>query len=100
MDGFDFTKTVVPVRLALYGEEGLVSRSQAKRVVARVDLFQSVVFDFEGLNSIGRSFADQMFRVFPAAHPQISIRVANATDEIRRQIAGTGFAILDEDEAS
>src|ERR1035441_1061552 len=29
-DGVDFSKTVVPVRLALYGDDRLVSRSQAK----------------------------------------------------------------------
>lgn len=39
-DRCDFTKTIVPVKLALYAHEQLVSRSQAKRVVARVDLFR------------------------------------------------------------
>jgi len=33
-----FVKTVVPVRLAQYGNDKLISRSQAKRVVARLDL--------------------------------------------------------------
>jgi len=44
-----FIKTVVPVRLAQYGNENLISRSQAKRVLARVELFKVVVLNFEGV---------------------------------------------------
>ncbi len=36
-DDYGFTKTVVPVRLTQYGDDKLVSRSQAKRLLARID---------------------------------------------------------------
>ncbi|MGB3199714.1 MAG: ATP-binding protein, partial [Nodosilinea sp.] len=49
-DDYAFTKTVVPVRLAQYGNERLVSRSQAKRLLAGVDKFKVVVFDFAGVD--------------------------------------------------
>ena len=41
-DNYGFTETVVPVRLAQYGNEQLLSRSQAKRLLIRVDRFKKV----------------------------------------------------------
>jgi hypothetical protein len=50
--------------LARYGNESLVSRSQAKRLLARIDRFKIVIFDFEGIEQIGQAFANEVFRVF------------------------------------
>ena len=72
-ENYGFTKTVVPVRLAQYGNEQLVSRSQAKRLLTRIDRFKTVVFDFRGVESIGQAFADEVFRVFVSQHPEITI---------------------------
>lgn len=68
---FQFNKTVVPVRLAQYENEKLVSRSQAKRLLARIEKFQNVIFDFEGVSAIGQAFADEIFRVYAQSHPEI-----------------------------
>ncbi len=38
----------------------LISRSQARRVSARVELFRTVLFDFSGVSSIGQTFADEI----------------------------------------
>jgi anti-sigma regulatory factor (Ser/Thr protein kinase) len=76
-DDLGFSKTIVPVELAQYGDELLVSRSQAKRMLARIDRFTSVVFDFEGVSSIGQAFSDQVFRVFANAHPHIELSIVN-----------------------
>lgn len=70
-DDYQFNKTVIPVRLAQYGNEKLLSRSQAKRLLARVERFQYVIFDFEGVSSIGQAFADEIFRVYARNHPEI-----------------------------
>ncbi|MCD4748750.1 MAG: DUF4325 domain-containing protein [Thermoanaerobaculales bacterium] len=70
---YGFTKTVVPVRLLKHGPEKLVSRSQAKRLLARFDRFRTVILDFEGINEIGQAFADEVFRVFPGHHPDVQI---------------------------
>ena len=86
-DDFDFTKTVVPVDLARYGTDKLVSRSQAKRVLARVELFKTVVFDFKGVDYIGRAFSDEIFRVFANAHPDIELLAIHANSEVKRMIA-------------
>lgn len=85
-DDYGFTKTVVPVELAKYGPDELISRSQAKRVLARVHLFQKVIFDFRGVNMIGQAFADQIFRVFSAEHPAIELEFVNARQDIKDMI--------------
>lgn len=85
-DDFDFTKTVVPVDLARYGNDKLISRSQAKRVLARVELFKSVVFDFKGVDYIGQAFSDEIFRVFANAHREIELLAINTKSEVRRMI--------------
>ncbi len=79
---FDFSRTDFPVKLALYGDELLVSRSQARRVLARFEEFREVVMDFSGVATIGHSFADEIFRVFKTEHPEVNIIAINATDEV------------------
>jgi hypothetical protein len=81
-----FIKTMVPVRLAQYGNENLISRSQAKRVLARVDLFKAVVLNFEGVSMIGQAFADEVFRVFANSHPEIELLPIHTNSEVKRMI--------------
>lgn len=85
-EGYGFTKTVVPVRLAQYGEDKLISRSQAKRLLARVDRFRTVLFDFSGVETIGQAFADEIFRVFAQGHTDIEINAINATPQVQQMI--------------
>jgi len=86
-DDYAFTKTVIPVRLAQYGDERLVSRSQAKRLLAGVDKFRVVVFDFSGVDAIGQAFADEVFRVFRKQHLEIQIMSLNASQEVAQMIS-------------
>lgn len=85
-DDYGFDKTVVPVSLARYGNESLVSRSQAKRLLARIDRFKIVIFDFEGIEQIGQAFADEVFRVFKNQHPDIQIHFIKATHDVENMI--------------
>ena len=85
-EDFGFSKTVVPVRLAQYGNDKLISRSQAKRLLARVDKFKTVMFDFSGVESIGQAFADEVFRVFPRQHPTTEVFEIKANSTVRRMI--------------
>lgn len=86
-DNYGFTKTVVPVKLTQYGDDNLVSRSQAKRLLARIDRFKVVVFDFVGVTSIGQAFADEVFRVFANQHPDIEILAVNAAAAVKQMIS-------------
>lgn len=83
---YRFNKTIVPVALAQYGNDQLVSRSQAKRLLARVELFRIVMFDFEGVPEIGQAFADEIFRVFATRHPEIELHAVNANSAVKRMI--------------
>lgn len=85
-ENYRFNKTVVPVELARYGNDELISRSQAKRVLARVELFKKIILDFKGVPTIGQAFADEMFRVFQQSHPDIQLIPININSEIRRMI--------------
>jgi anti-sigma regulatory factor (Ser/Thr protein kinase) len=85
-DEFTFSKTVVPIHLAQYKKDFLVSRSQAKRVLARVENFKIVVFDFEGVENIGQAFADEIFRVFQNKYPDIKLLAVSTTTKIDAMI--------------
>ncbi|HIJ75653.1 MAG TPA: DUF4325 domain-containing protein [Deltaproteobacteria bacterium] len=84
---YGFTRTHVPVNLALYEGETLVSRSQAKRLLARVDRFREVLLDFKDVKDIGAAFADEIFRVFAKAHPSIKLLWINADPLVEKMIA-------------
>lgn len=79
---YTFDKTIVPVRLAQYEGEKLVSRSQAKRLTMRFERFRTVILDFEGIESIGQAFADEIFRVFQKAHPELTMMVVHMTADV------------------
>lgn len=84
---YTFAKTIVPVRLAQHEGEKLVSRSQAKRLTMRFERFQTVVLDFSGVEEIGQAFADEVFRVFQAAHPSLEMTPINMSEGVRNMVA-------------
>ena len=86
-EDYGFTKTVIPVRLAQYGKEKLVSRSQAKRLLAQIEVFQTVIFDFEDVESVGQAFADEVFRVFQNQHPNIESFHINSSTAVEKMIS-------------
>jgi anti-sigma regulatory factor (Ser/Thr protein kinase) len=86
-DDFQFNKTVIPVKLAAYENEKLVSRSQAKRVLARVDRFSNIIFDFEGVPSVGQAFADEIFRVYAKRNPELNFLPINMNEAVNKMVA-------------
>ncbi len=86
-DEFGFSKTQVPVFLAAYGEENLVSRSQAKRLLARLEKFKEIQLDFKDVPSIGQAFADEVFRVFVNRNPAVLLIPVNANEQVQKMIA-------------
>lgn len=85
-EDYRFAKTVVPVRLAKVGDDSLVSRSQAKRLLQRVDRFRCVVLDFAQVASVGQAFADEIFRVFAIEHPEVELVPVHDSIEVRQMI--------------
>ena len=83
---YAFSKTVVPVKMAEQHPDDLISRSQAKRLLLRIDRFRTVVLDFHNVNQIGQAFADEIFRVFARSHPGVDVGFTNANEEVVKMI--------------
>jgi anti-sigma regulatory factor (Ser/Thr protein kinase) len=81
-----FSRTHVPIKLSAYDDDQLVSRSAAKRVLARVSNFREVLLDFQGVTGIGQAFADEIFRVFPLEHPEVLLIAIHTTPQIDQMI--------------
>jgi biotin operon repressor/anti-sigma regulatory factor (Ser/Thr protein kinase) len=83
---FRFEKTIVTVR---FSARDYLSRSEARRLVARLESFREVVLDFTGVRSIGQAFADEIFRVFAGSHPEVALKRVNvdrALDAVIRHV--------------
>lgn len=91
-DEYGFSRTIVPVTLARFGDENLISRSQAKRLLARFERFQEVLLDFESVEFIGQAFADEVFRVFHNRHPEVNLTWMNTNPSVESTIIGSRAA--------
>lgn len=54
--------------------------------MARIDKFRVVRLRFDGVDTIGQAFADEVFRVFVQAHPDVELRVTGANAAVARMI--------------
>lgn len=76
---YKFERTRALVKLF---HQDYVSRSEAKRLLHGLDRFSEIILDFKGVKSIGQGFADEIFRVFKKAHPNIRIRAENLSSTL------------------
>lgn len=84
-DGYGFDKTEVKVKL--FTVSGIyVSRSQARRILAGLDKFKSIILDFDKVPMVGQAFADEVFRVFKTKHPDIKITPINMNEGVEFMI--------------
>jgi len=83
---YGFTKTHVPLSLVTYGDENLISRSQARRLLARFRNFEEVLLDFTGVKSLGQAFADEIFRIYARNNPDVEIITINTNQQIDKMI--------------
>ena len=68
-----FPRSRVVVTLAT----GSISRSEAQQLLTRLERFSTVVLDFKDVKEIGQAFADEVFRVWPSSHPNVSLEPIN-----------------------
>jgi hypothetical protein len=85
-DDSGFNRTTVALEFAASDREPLISRSQARRVVANLERFKEVVLDFNRVESIGPAFADEIFRVFAHRHPELKLIPINTNEAVERMI--------------
>ncbi len=76
-----FTKTRIPMRNIF--DKAPISRSQAKRVCNRLEEFDEIILDFDGLDWMGQAFAHQVFVVYQNQHPGVSIEAINMNDSVK-----------------
>lgn len=77
-----FTKTKIPLKNIF--DASPVSRSQAKRVCNRLEKFEEVIVDFEGISWMGQGFAHQIFVVFANSHTDITITPINMNEDVTK----------------
>lgn len=83
---FGLSKTRISVGLMQHGGVALVSRAQGKRLVDRLEKFKEIILDFEGVQKIGQGFADELFRLFPNAHPDVHMHLVNQSESIEKMV--------------
>jgi len=78
--GFDKTE----IRVKLFTAGGVhISRSQARRILAGLEKFKIILFDYEKVPIVGQAFADEIYRVFQELHPDIYLESENMSDGVR-----------------
>lgn len=78
--GFDKTE----IRVKLFTSGGVhISRSQARRIIFGLDKFKVILLDFANVPLVGQAFADEIYRVFQNAHPDIKIQEENMSEGVK-----------------
>jgi anti-sigma regulatory factor (Ser/Thr protein kinase) len=90
-DDLAFAKTRVVIKLFALGTR-FVSRSEARRVLNRLDEFREVVLDFRRVEEVGQGFADEVFRVWASAHRGTKLSPVNMNDAVAWMIRRAGSA--------
>lgn len=80
--GIAFDQTRVMLSLVVGAGQMLDTRAQARRVAARLPQFKRAEVDFSGVEDVGHAFADELFRVFAKAHPQVELVPLNMTPRV------------------
>ncbi|MBQ4092715.1 MAG: DUF4325 domain-containing protein [Clostridia bacterium] len=77
-----FWKTKLPLKN--FFSSSPVSRSQAKRLCNRLEQFEEVELDFDGLDWMGQGFAHQLFIVFPMNFPQVKLIPIHMSEAVEK----------------
>ncbi|MGH7895755.1 MAG: STAS-like domain-containing protein [Candidatus Binatia bacterium] len=85
-ESLEFVRTRTTVKLAAVGT-GLVSRSEARRLTARLAEFERVTLDFSGVEVVGQGFCDEVFRVFAREHPEVAIEPVGMSEAVAFMVA-------------
>lgn len=90
-----FVRTIIPIRAACF-ERDPFSRSQARRILQRLEEFTEVIFDFSDVDIMGQGFSDKIFRVYASAHPSVKLLPRNMNASVLRMVRHVGRGHLPE----
>lgn len=85
-EDFNFCKTKIPVR-EINPMAYPVSRSEARRMLLRMEQFSDITLDFNGVDEMGQGFAHEVFVVFQNEHPDIHIHADHANRMVQKMIS-------------
>jgi len=89
-DSVEFTRTAVSVKLYKNNVQ-YVSRSQARRIVVGLERFKTIELDFQGIDTVGQGFADEIFRVWQVRHPESRIIPKNMNENVEFMVKRAGW---------
>lgn len=81
----DFARTRTVVQLFAIGVR-FISRSEARRLLSGLDRFQEVIIDFRGVQEVGQGFVDEVFRVWPSQHPDVTVHPTNMVGPVEAMV--------------
>jgi DNA-binding transcriptional regulator GbsR (MarR family) len=84
-DNYEFSKTRILIKLYKINKN-LLSRSEARRIIFGLEKFKEITLDFAGVETIGQSFADEIFRVWHNIYPDKKIEYINANENVEAMI--------------
>ncbi len=84
-DDFSFRGTHTHVDL-FSRPDSLVSRSEARRLAARLEEFDRATLDFSGVEMVGQGFADELFRVWVRDHPDVELTPVNMSPAVEKMV--------------
>jgi anti-sigma regulatory factor (Ser/Thr protein kinase) len=84
-ESLSFSESSIAVALFETGGE-FVSRSEAKRLLDRLEGFEEVRLDFVGVEQVGQGFVDEIFRVWASDHPRTRLKPINMSPAAERMV--------------
>ena len=81
----DFVRTRTVVRLFDIGVR-FISRSEARRLLRGLERFREVLVDLRGVQEVGQGFVDEVFRVWPSQHPDVTVRPMNMVGPVEAMV--------------
>lgn len=80
-----FVKTNIPVAHMFSGGNP-ISRSEARRLLGSISLFNDIDLDFSGVEEIGQGFAHELFVLGKQKYPHINLRTINTCKTVEDMI--------------
>jgi DNA-binding Lrp family transcriptional regulator len=81
------------LRVSLFEKGDFVSRSEAKRMGAQLEMFDEVEIDFANVEQVGQGFIDELFRVWQNAHSDTRLVPINTNPAIDALFRLSGLGI-------
>lgn len=76
-----FVKTAIPVAHMFAGGNP-VSRSEARRLLNCISLFNDIDLDFAGVEEIGQGFAHELFVLGKQQYPHLNLKIVNTCEAV------------------